>query len=136
MAVFVLSSCTVLVFSLCALHFHSPFFYFFFFFLMIPRPPRSTLFPYTTLFRSRIVWTQLHSLLKVLPCAAQIGFSQIQRSQIVVSLGVFRLGRDDLFERRRRLVQVSTLEHRYAESKVVALKRILVEHPVERQGPT
>src|SRR6266576_2875415 len=25
----------------------------FFFFLMIPRPPRSTLFPYTTLFRSR-----------------------------------------------------------------------------------
>src|SRR5689334_24650690 len=32
--------------------------YFFFFFLMIRRPPRSTLFPYTTLFRSR--W----------PCAA------------------------------------------------------------------
>src|SRR5260221_9662313 len=26
--------------------------YFFFFFLMIRRPPRSTLFPYTTLFRS------------------------------------------------------------------------------------
>src|SRR5437899_7302949 len=37
--------------------------FFFFFFLMIRRPPRSTLFPYTTLFRSllqyiyiRIVW--------------------------------------------------------------------------------
>src|SRR3712207_8979363 len=32
---------------------------FFFFFLMIRRPPRSTLFPYTTLFRSRIAlrWT-------------------------------------------------------------------------------
>src|SRR3712207_7805375 len=28
---------------------------FFFFFLMIRRPPRSTLFPYTTLFRSRRV---------------------------------------------------------------------------------
>src|SRR6266487_5306652 len=28
-------------------------FVFFFFFLMIRRPPRSTLFPYTTLFRSR-----------------------------------------------------------------------------------
>src|SRR2546430_13518183 len=27
----------------------------FFFFLMIRRPPRSTLFPYTTLFRSRIL---------------------------------------------------------------------------------
>src|SRR2546422_3669138 len=30
-----------------------PFSLFFFFFLMIRRPPRSTLFPYTTLFRSR-----------------------------------------------------------------------------------
>src|SRR6266496_5341204 len=31
----------------------------FFFFLMIRRPPRSTLFPYTTLFRSwrRVCWT-------------------------------------------------------------------------------
>src|SRR2546421_6841587 len=29
-------------------------FFFFFFFLMIRRPPRSTLFPYTTLFRSVI----------------------------------------------------------------------------------
>src|SRR2546422_10638158 len=29
-------------------------FFFFFFFLMIRRPPRSTLFPYTTLFRSPI----------------------------------------------------------------------------------
>src|ERR1019366_2587673 len=29
------------------------FFVFFFFFLMIRRPPRSTLFPYTTLFRSQ-----------------------------------------------------------------------------------
>src|SRR5690606_42143551 len=27
-----------------------------FFFLLIPRPPRSTLFPYTTLFRSRRYW--------------------------------------------------------------------------------
>src|SRR2546429_4060363 len=30
-------------------------FFFFFFFLMIRRPPRSTLFPYTTLFRSQPV---------------------------------------------------------------------------------
>src|SRR5256885_491538 len=33
------------------LHFN----YSFFFFLMIRRPPRSTLFPYTTLFRSRLI---------------------------------------------------------------------------------
>src|SRR2546423_12017801 len=29
----------------------------FFFFLMIRRPPRSTLFPYTTLFRSALGWS-------------------------------------------------------------------------------
>src|SRR5687768_17839735 len=29
-----------------------------FFFLMIRRPPRSTLFPYTTLFRSRALYSQ------------------------------------------------------------------------------
>src|SRR2546430_14239729 len=33
-------------------YFSSLIFIFFFFFLMIRRPPRSTLFPYTTLFRS------------------------------------------------------------------------------------
>src|SRR5688572_33444521 len=31
-------------------------FFIFFFFLMIRRPPRSTLFPYTTLFRSPASW--------------------------------------------------------------------------------
>src|SRR6266536_5254092 len=38
----------------------------FFFFLMIRRPPRSTLFPYTTLFRSRLrvaPWLQAFALL-------------------------------------------------------------------------
>src|SRR5438132_12564045 len=33
-------------------HFYLRIFSTFFFFFMIPRPPRSTLFPYTTLFRS------------------------------------------------------------------------------------
>src|SRR5215203_6295458 len=33
--------------------------FFCFFFLMIRRPPRSTLFPYTTLFRSRVRWRML-----------------------------------------------------------------------------
>src|SRR5256885_5149462 len=33
----------------------SLYFFFFFFFLMIRRPPRSTLFPYTTLFRSSLL---------------------------------------------------------------------------------
>src|SRR3989449_1060650 len=45
-----------------------------FFFLMIRRPPRSTLFPYTTLFRSRVTlpWAGLLSLVavRVLPSAS------------------------------------------------------------------
>src|SRR5438309_3566935 len=36
----------------CIFHSLALLFIFFFFFLMIRRPPRSTLFPYTTLFRS------------------------------------------------------------------------------------
>src|SRR6266496_4804800 len=35
--------------------------FFFFFFLMIRRPPRSTLFPYTTLFRSPRPWRRSSS---------------------------------------------------------------------------
>src|SRR5690242_21676506 len=38
-------------FGICRLSYFF-FLFFFFFFLMIRRPPRSTLFPYTTLFRS------------------------------------------------------------------------------------
>src|SRR5438132_10846164 len=41
------------IFFLCLFYcFFTLSFFFFFFFLMIRRPPRSTLFPYTTLFRS------------------------------------------------------------------------------------
>src|SRR5688572_32519793 len=40
------------MFFFLLLFFYSFFYFLFFFFLMIRRPPRSTLFPYTTLFRS------------------------------------------------------------------------------------
>src|SRR2546430_16259722 len=40
---------SLIFFCLCV---YTVLLYFFFFFLMIRRPPRSTLFPYTTLFRS------------------------------------------------------------------------------------
>src|SRR2546422_8508759 len=43
--------------------------FFFFFFLMIRRPPRSTLFPYTTLFRSPI-WS-VHELGSLAPWRTQ-----------------------------------------------------------------
>src|SRR3712207_7952581 len=45
--------------------------FFFLFFLMIRRPPRSTLFPYTTLFRS---WGLLYFIPAVLLCGLATGF--------------------------------------------------------------
>src|SRR5260221_14686944 len=42
--------------SCLTLYIYSNFLFSFFFFLMIRRPPRSTLFPYTTLFRSDWLW--------------------------------------------------------------------------------
>src|SRR5438552_18597187 len=53
MSIFSLTSRTS--YHLYFLSFLSVYFFFFFFFLMIRRPPRSTLFPYTTLFRSFLV---------------------------------------------------------------------------------
>src|SRR6266545_6271230 len=48
-------------------------FYLFFFFLMIRRPPRSTLFPYTTLFRSASAGPTLHQVRdeEVIPCTSR-----------------------------------------------------------------
>src|SRR2546422_8858909 len=42
----------VIFLSICCFYMRFTYFFFLFFFLMIRRPPRSTLFPYTTLFRS------------------------------------------------------------------------------------
>src|SRR3712207_9512903 len=46
-----------------------------FFFLMIRRPPRSTLFPYTTLFRSSLTYVDLKHMLYTL--VASFVFSQM-----------------------------------------------------------
>src|SRR5260221_12840760 len=47
----------------------------FFFFLMIRRPPRSTLFPYTTLFRSEVASNPVISARRCGPhCAARTSF--------------------------------------------------------------
>src|SRR3989440_258364 len=51
--------------------------FFLFFFLMIRRPPRSTLFPYTTLFRSRMTVAELPT------CAPAEGFDRVM---LMVSL--------------------------------------------------
>src|SRR5439155_21585687 len=75
------------------------FLFFFFFFLMIRRPPRSTLFPYTTLFRSSIFLTYLAvSFLKSLRQDLQQSLisrdrksTRLNSSHVAISYAVFCL---------------------------------------------
>src|SRR6266481_7038238 len=59
------------------------FFSFFFFFLMIRRPPRSTLFPYTTLFRS--IRTPCRRSLTLCNCRASLPRTALSSIPRVIS---------------------------------------------------
>src|SRR2546430_16793093 len=63
-------------------------YFFFFFFLMIRRPPRSTLFPYTTLFRSlgesRFAHEQRHAV-------GLASLYALGHASVVTALGVIAL---------------------------------------------
>src|SRR3989454_2501759 len=103
------------------------FFSFFFFFLMIRRPPRSTLFPYTTLFRSlavlRIavgVWfakalftklsvTLLWGFLPVPSASEDRKSTRLNSSHLVISYAVFCLKK----KKKKRDVSsiIQTTEH-------------------------
>src|SRR6266508_5092795 len=79
------------------------FFFFFFFFLMIRRPPRSTLFPYTTLFRSRahlgwpswIVWTSGHD--------RDRKSTRLNSSHVAISYAVFCLKKKKTNKQQNKL---------------------------------
>src|SRR5438874_7497401 len=69
-----------------------------FFFLMIRRPPRSTLFPYTTLFRSVSFWGRIEMLDRVNAVVSSGGSSSRDRkstrlnsSHVEISYAVFCL---------------------------------------------
>src|SRR5438132_7107906 len=71
--------------------------FFFFFFLMIRRPPRSTLFPYTTLFRSRTVVIPPSATANVTPWRTFVHpyrdrkSTRLNSSHTVISYAVFCL---------------------------------------------
>src|SRR5215472_18683126 len=66
---------------------------FIFFFLMIRRPPRSTLFPYTTLFRSRVQpWGMYHSCpYGMQSCWRDRKSTRLNSSHLGISYAVFCL---------------------------------------------
>src|SRR2546429_3780268 len=83
-----------------------PIWYIFFFFLMIRRPPRSTLFPYTTLFRSVIgeelggtgVFTEIDTDPLASASIAQVHAATLHTGERVV-VKVLRPGVTSLVER-------------------------------------
>src|SRR5438874_11104121 len=78
-------------------------FYLFFFFLMIRRPPRSTLFPYTTLFRSSFLGFLKLRTLRRRP------FSHLS-SEIIRQ----RIGQDKITDRKSTRLNSSHVEISYA----------------------
>src|SRR6266513_971138 len=79
------------------------YFFFFFFFLMIRRPPRSTLFPYTTLFRSslRIQAAIERVKLAFMRIHLAIAEDQLEVEALYVRLALRRIGmaRNEIGER-------------------------------------
>src|SRR5476649_3049956 len=68
------------------------FVFFLFFFLMIRRPPRSTLFPYTTLFRSRSAGMRpARPACRRACCPADRKSTRLNSSHTVISYAVFCL---------------------------------------------
>src|SRR2546429_8651098 len=78
----------------------------FFFFLMIRRPPRSTLFPYTTLFRS------LQSMLQRVPghlAASTLQASRRSRRRVLRGIGALVRSEEHTSELQSRLHLVCRL---------------------------
>src|SRR5439155_22723242 len=73
----IINSLRTIKFHLSCLHFFN---LLYFFFLMLRRPPRSTLFPYTTLFRS----TDAHGAFEQGECSGQVALAEGQQTDPVI----------------------------------------------------
>src|SRR3989337_3834812 len=110
-----------------------------FFFLMIRRPPRSTLFPYTTLFRSRrhVSWSALGPDRPENPRRSPVPdrkSTRLNSSHGSISYAVFCLKKKLVIEPVRRLVIDGPYNPRPARSRELTLDLVpgLGRHP--RQG--
>src|SRR6266508_6157611 len=92
----------------------------FFFFLMIRRPPRSTLFPYTTLFRSEVGWCRDRDPRSVPPAHRSPSRSEEHTSELQ-SRGhlVCRL----LLEKKKQHQRSSISSNKKNQTKHIAIKR-------------
>src|SRR5260221_8472849 len=97
-------------------HFIASLLFFFFFFLMIRRPPRSTLFPYTTLFRSRIECTKNHwaffNFSRARETVRDRKSTRLNSSHTVISYAVFCLKK-----KKKRLTRRTSLTMKRSKIK-------------------
>ena len=109
--------CSVTIFSYIFLLFLccSCFFLHFFFFLMIRRPPRSTLFPYTTLFRSGLLRTANQN---------NYVFQEHRLTSSGWNSGVYEIGRKEYFSGLRIRSEEHTSE---LQSRLHLVCRLLLE---------
>src|SRR2546427_1712697 len=128
-----------------------------FFFLMIRRPPRSTLFPYTTLFRSRsdsvarrllslenqrqrvltllapgVELVRLESLFPRLLRPILIARKPVGASQLVVGLDQVRAQLEGLLEKRLRVLEHLALQVDEPKVEVGVQRRLLVVVEADR----
>src|SRR2546430_10171933 len=85
-----------------------------FFFLMIRRPPRSTLFPYTTLFRSGVGVPQLTAIMEAVRAA------QKTRTPVIADGGIKQTGED------RKSTRLNS-SHSQISYAVFCLKKKIIE---------
>src|SRR2546426_6017755 len=93
---------------------------------MIRRPPRSTLFPYTTLFRSLVLVRRVHQVAEVLRRRAQVG---ARRGGVIEDRGQLALV-------RRRVHAPRSEEHTSElQSPCNLVCRLLLEKKNKRRKP-
>src|SRR5256885_10632037 len=119
--------------------------FFFFFFLMIRRPPRSTLFPYTTLFRSlllRCKWERenlARGQWRIVVTELPHGVSVRQVMEEIEALANPRpgLGRKEVSQEQRRMKQfiLDQVEGVRDESDRKSKLRLVIEPRSSRQNP-
>src|SRR3712207_5188840 len=112
----------------------------FFFFLMIRRPPRSTLFPYTTLFRSGLeVLLAAKELDRSLPVILMTAQASLQTAMRAVNEGAFYyiqkpFSNDELVAICRRAAESRQLkkENQALRTEIRRRDRVDVTRPIGR----